>query len=142
MSQIIFDAGIFISLLIVGFLCWAFYKKTGAVILIVSIVSFLIAGLVVVTGEDVAFYKITNPINETITVKNLTSGSITQTTFHSITPSNETDYLIGNGQLGAANSAQIGAGQLIFGYSLLLLSLILGVIFLDQAWKGNLVKGD
>lgn len=137
MSQIIFDAGIFCFMIIISFTCVAFYKKIGALMLVVPIISFLLGGLVILTGEDVAFYKQSNPINETITIKNLTSGSITQTTFHSITPSNETQYVVGNGQFPIT-----GIGQLWMGYSLILLSLIFGVIFVDQTVKGNLIKGD
>lgn len=135
MPQTIFDAGIFVILLVIGFLCLVFYKKMGALLLVVSVMAFLVSGLVIVTGEDVAFYKVTNPSNMTITI---TNGTVTTTTtYHHILPSNETDYLVGNGQ-----AIITGEGQLILGYSLILLSLILGVIFLDQTLKGNLVKGD
>ena len=137
MSQIIFDAGIFCFMLIISFTCVAFYKKIGALMLVVPIISFLLGGLVILTGEDVAFYKQANPVNETITVKNLTSGSITQTTFHNIVPSNETQYVVGNGQFPIT-----GIGQLWMGYSLILLALIFGVIFVDQTVKGNLIRGD
>lgn len=135
MTQVIFDGGIFISMIVIGFACLAFYKKIGAVILVVSILSFLVSGLVVVTGEDVAFYKQSNPVNMTVTS---TNGTLTTTTtYHHIVPANETDYLIGNGQFPIT-----GIGQMWMGYSMILLSLIIGVIFLDQTLKGNLVKGD
>lgn len=122
-------------MLLVSFACIAFYKKIGALMLVVPIISFLLAGLVIVTGEDVAFYKSSNPVNMTITEVN---GSKTTTiTYHNITPSNETQYVVGNGQFPIT-----GIGQLWMGYSLILLSLIFGVIFLDQTLKGNLIKGD
>jgi len=122
-------------MIIIGFACLAFYKKIGALMLVISVLSFLIGGLIIVTGYDVAFVKITNPVNMTITT---TNGTVTTTTtYHKITSSNETSYLIGNGQFPIS-----GTGQLWMGYSLILLSLIVGVIFLDQTLKGNLVKGD
>lgn len=135
MVQPIFDAGIFISMIIIGFVTMAFFKQYGALILVVPIISFLIGGLVIVTGDDVAFFSITNPSNMTITVVNGTTT--TTTTFHGITPANTTYYVIGNGQFPI-----VGTGQLWMGYSLILLSLLIGVIFLDQTIKGNLVKGD
>ena len=92
------------------------YKKIGALLLVVSVISFLIGGLIIVTGYDVASYS------TTVT----SSGTI-----------NQTSYLIGNGSFPIT-----GTGQLWMGYSLILLSLIVGVIFLDQTLKGNLVKGD
>lgn len=135
MTQPIFDAGIFISMLVIGFAAMAFYKQYGALILVISIMSFLIGGLVIVTGDDVAFFSTTNPTNMTITTVNGTTT--TTTTFHGITPTNTTYYVIGNGQFPI-----VGTGQLWMGYSLILLSLLIGVIFLDQTIKGNLVKGD
>jgi hypothetical protein len=135
LTQPIFDGGIFSILIIIGFVCVAFYKKIGALMLVVPIVAFLITGLVIVTGEDVAFYKVTNPVNMTITT---TNGTVTTTTtYHKITPSNETDYLVGNGQFPIT-----GTGELILGYSLILLSLILGVLFVDWTVKGRLVLQD
>ena len=136
MTQILFDAGIFCIMLIIGFASLAFYKKIGALMLVIPIITFLIAGLIVLTGEDVAFFKIQHPANYTQVTENLTKET-TITTFSNIGASNETDYLIGNGQFPIT-----GIGQLWMGYSLILLSLILGVIFLDQTLKGNLVKGD
>ena len=135
MSQPIFDAGVFVIMLLISFTCLFAYKKIGAVILVIPIISFLIAGLVIITGDDVAFYKYTNPINETITSTNGTMT--TTTTFHIISGSNETQYLIGNGQFPI-----FGTGQLWMGWSLLALSVIIGVIFLDQTWKGKLILGD
>lgn len=135
MTQQIFDAGIFCIMLIIGFASLAFYHKLGALILVIPVLTFLIAGLIILTGEDVAFYKTTNPINMTVTSTNGTMT--TTTTYHNITPSNETSYLIGNSQFPIT-----GIGQLWMGFSLILLSLMIGVIFLDQTLKGNLVKGD
>lgn len=136
MAQIIFDGGIFAILLIIGFACLAFYKKIGALMLVIPVIFFLISGLVILTGEDVAFFKVEHQGNYTQITENLTK-EITITTFSSISASNETSYLIGNGQFPIT-----GIGQLWMGYSLILLSLMLGVIFLDQTLKGNLVKGD
>lgn len=136
MTQPLFDGGIFLILLIAGFTCLAFYKKIGALMLVFPIVAFLITGLVIVTGDDVAFFKITNQSNST-TIITQANGTITSiTTHHNITPTNETDYLVGNGQFPIT-----GTGQLILGYSLILLSLIIGVIFLDQTVRGNLITG-
>ena len=132
-----FDGGIFVILLTIGFLCLAFYKKIGALMLVIPIVAFLISGLVIVIGDDVAFFKSTNPANMTTVTKNSSASYTITTTVTKINPSNETTYLVGNGQFPI-----VGSGQLILGYSLILLSLILAVVFLDQTLKGNLVKGD
>lgn len=134
--QPIFDAGIFAIMLIIGFSCMAFTKKFGALMLVVPIVCFLISGLVIVTGDDVAFFKLSSPTNQTTTYS-FPNGTVTSITKISVSPANETDYLVGNGQFPI-----VGTGQLILGYSLILLSLMIGVIFLDQTLKGNLIKGD
>ena len=135
MTQIIFDGGIFCLMLIIAFACIAFYRKIGALMLVVPIMVFLVGGLIILTGEDVAFYKTSNPTNMTIITVNGTHTSTT--TFHNIAPANETDYLVGNSQFQIS-----GIGQLWMGYSLILLSLVFGVVFLDQVWKGNLVTGN
>lgn len=140
MTNPIFDAGIFCIMLLIGSFCLVLYKKIGAILLLISILTFFISGLVVVTGNDVAFYKTTNPVNMTITEVN--ASKTTTITYHNITPSNETTYLIGNGKLGVTNNAITGSGELILGYSLLVFSLVLAVVFLDQTLKGNLIKGD
>ena len=102
-----------------------------------SCIFFLICGLVIATGEDVAFFQSKNPSISTITTKN-GSGVIisTQTTVITI-PQNETNYLVGNGQF-----PETGTVQLVLGWSLLALAVVIGVIFIDQSLKGNLVKGD
>ena len=135
MVQPIFDGGIFCIMLIIGFTCLAFYRKIGSLILVVSIMSFLVGGLVIITGDDVAFFETTHPVNMTITSTNGTMT--TTTTYHNIIPSNSTHYLVGNGQFPI-----VGTGQLWMGYSLILLAIVVGVIFLDQTVKGNLIKGD
>lgn len=137
MTQPIFDGGIFSILIIIGFACMAFYKKIGALMLVIPVIAFLISGLVIVTGDDVAFYKSSNPANMTTVMKNSSASYIITTTVTKITASNETDYLVGNGQFPIT-----GTGQLVLGYSLILLALILGVIFLDQTVKGRLILGD
>lgn len=92
------------------------YKKIGALLLVISIIVFLLSGLIIVTGSDVTSFT------QTVT----TSGTI-----------NQTSWFIGNGDFPIT-----GTGQLYMGYSLILLSLVVGIIFLDQTLKGNLVKGD
>ena len=135
MTQTVFDGGIFAILFILAITCLSFYKKLGALMLVIPIIAFLILGLVVVTGQDVTFFSSSNPTN--MTIINVNGTSISTTTYHNITPSNQTTYLIGNGQFPiTAND------RLILGYSLILLALLIGVIFLDQTLKGNLVKGD
>ena len=135
MTQPIFDGGLFTILLIIGFTCIAFYRKVGALMLVVPIVAFVVCGLVILTGDDVAFFKVTNPANVTVTTTNGTFT--TTTTYHMITPQNETNYLVGNGQFPI-----VGTGELILGYSLIVLGLILSVIFLDMTVKGKLILGD
>jgi len=111
-----FDAGVFLIMEIIGFACLVLYKKIGALLLVVSVISFLIGGLLIVTGYDISSFT------QTIT----STGTI-----------NQTSYLIGNGTF-----PETGTGQLWMGYSLILLSLIVAIIFLDQTLKGNLVRGD
>ena len=137
MTQVIFDGGIFSIFLIIGFTCVAFYRKIGALMLVVPVVVFLIAGLVIVTGEDVAFYKSENPTNMTTVMKNSSASYTITTTMTKLTASNETDYLVGNGQFPIT-----GTGQLVLGYSLILLAIIMAIIFAAQTIKGNLIKGD
>ena len=103
-------------MIIIGFACLVLYKKIGALLLVISVVTFLLAGLVIVTGYDVTSY--TQTVSST--------GII-----------NQTSWFIGNGSFPIT-----GTGQLWMGYSMILLALITGVIFLDQTLKGNLLKGD
>lgn len=133
----VFDAGVWLVMLIIGFVCLAFYKKIGALMLVVSILSFLVGGLIIVTGHDLTFTKLTTPANITTTSINQSSGVKIITTMTQITPINETTYLIGNSQFPIT-----GEAQLWLGYSLILFACMIGVIFLDQTLKGNLVKGD
>lgn len=111
-----FDAGIFLIQIIIGFACLILYKKIGALLLAISVICFLVGGLLIVTGYDVSSF--------TQTVS--TSGTF-----------NQTSYLIGNGQF-----PETGVGQLWLGWGLIVLALVVGIIFLDQTLKGNLVKGD
>lgn len=129
-----FDAGTWLLLVILGSFSLVIYPKIGALMLVVSCVSFLIAGLVVLTGYDLVFFQKTNPVNMTITTTNGTQT--TTTTYHNIVPSNQTNYLVGNGQF-----PEQGTSQLILGISLLIMSVISGIIFLDRTLKGELIKG-
>ena len=79
MTQPIFDAGIFIMQTIIGFVTLAMYRKVGALLLVVSVMCFLVGGLIILTGYDVAFYKQTNPANMTTVTKN-SSATYTNTT--------------------------------------------------------------
>ena len=115
MTNPVFDAGIFITLIVVGFSCLTLYQKIGGLLLVVSILSFLVTGLLILTGYDVSSYT------QTIT----SSGSI-----------NETSYFIGNGDFPIT-----GTGQLLFGYCFILLSLVVGILFLVSVLNGNLIKG-
>jgi len=133
----IFDGGAFLLMIIIGFTCLAFYKKIGAVMIAFSCVFFLICGLVVATGEDVILFHQQNPTISTVTVKNGTGAVVSTTTTVITIPQNDTNYIIGNGQFPIT-----GTVQMVFGWSLLALAVVLGVIFLDAAWKGNLVRGD
>lgn len=116
MTQPIFDAGIFLGMIVIGFACMILYRKIGALLLVVSVLSFLVGGLIILTGNDVASYT------QTVT----SSGII-----------NQTSWFIGNGDFPVQ-----GTGQLWMGYSLIVLSCIVGVIFLDQTLKGRLILGD
>ena len=133
--QPIFDGGLFTILLIIGFSCIAFYRKIGAFMLVIPIVAFVVCGLVILTGDDVAFFKVSNPANVTVTT---TNGSFTTTTtYHMISPLNETSYLVGNGQFPI-----VGSGELILGYSFIVLAIILSIVFLDMTLKGKLILGE
>ena|SRR5690348_3406503 len=103
-------------MIVIGFACLVLYKKIGALLLVISIVVFLISGLIIVTGNDVTSYT------QTVT----STGII-----------NQTSWFIGNGDFPVQ-----GTGQLYMGYSLILLALVVGVIFLDQTLKGRLILGD
>lgn len=111
-----FDAGVFITQMLIGFACLVLYKKLGAVLLAVSVICFLVGGLLILTGYDISSFT------QTVT----TSGTM-----------NQTSYFIGNGTF-----PETGTGQLWMGWGLILLSIVVAVIFLDQTLKGNLVKGD
>lgn len=137
MAQPIFDAGAFCLIVILGFVLILLSSRVGAVLFAGSVVLFLIAGLIVVTGNDVAFTKLTIPANVTTVSKNDSSGITVTTTMTSIKAINETDYLIGNSEFPI-----YGTTQLVLGWSFFTLAIICGVIFLDQTLKGNLVKGD
>lgn len=112
-----FDAGIFIVMILIGFVCMFLYTKLGALLLLISVITFTIAGLLIVTGYDVSSFTVTMD----------SSG----------TTLNQTTYLIGNGQF-----PETGTGQLWMGYSFIVLAAVVGVIFLDQTLKGNLIRGD
>lgn len=135
MVQLQFDGGIFLILLAISITSLVLYRKIGVLLLVIPIISFLILGLVVITGEDVTFFKITNQSNMTVIMVN--GASTTTTTYHNITPSNSTTYLIGNGQFPITAQDRLALGYLFF-----VISILLGVIFLDGVLKGRLVLGD
>lgn len=112
----VFDAGIFIFLIAIGFACLILYRKIGALLLAVSVICFLVSGLLIVDGYDVSSFT------QTVT----SSGTF-----------NQTSYLIGNGQF-----PESGGGQLALGWGLTVLGIIVAVIFLDQTIKGRLILGD
>ena len=120
-------------MLIIGFIPFTLYKKIGGILFLISVLSFLVGGLVVLTGEDVAFFTKQNPSNMTIIITNNTSGRTTTTTYHSITPENQTNYLIGNGQFPIT-----GVSQLWMGITLITLGILSGALMIDQAMKHNL----
>jgi len=108
-----FDAGILLVMLVVGFIPLSFYKKIGAILLVISVFSFSIIGVLILTGYDVLSYRVT------------TDGVLTF---------NETNYFIGNG------SQPNGTGQLWMGFAFIMLAIIIGAVFLDQAIKGKLFE--
>lgn len=132
-----FDGGAFILLLVIAFVCLAFTKKVGAVMLIFSCVFFVICGLVVETGEDVAFFDKQNPTISTVTIKNSTGGLVSTTTTVITIPQNDTVYIIGNGQFPIT-----GTVQMVLGWSLLALGVVMAVVCIDLSMKGRLINGD
>ncbi len=103
-------------MLAIGFACLTLYQKIGAVLLSVSVLCFLVSGLLILTGSDISSFS------QTVT----SSGII-----------NQTSYFIGNGSF-----PETGTGQLWMGWALTVLSVVVALIFLDQTLKGNLIKGD
>lgn len=132
-----FDGGAFILLLVIAFTCLAFYKKVGAVMLIFSCVFFVISGLIVATGEDVALFYKQNPSISTVTVKNGTGSIISTTTTVITIPQNQTSYIIGNGQF-----PETGTVQMVLGWSLLALGVVMAVICIDLSMKGRIINDD
>lgn len=120
-------------MLIIGFIPFGLFRQVGGIIFLVSVLSFLVGGLIVLTGEDVAFFTKQNPSNMTIIVTNNTTGRTTTTTLHGIVPENETNYLIGNGQFPIT-----GVSQLWMGITLITLGVLSAALMVDQATKKNL----
>lgn len=118
MTNPILDTGFFLSMIIIGFACMTLYQKIGALMLVGSILAFLFSGLFILTGYDVASFT------QTAT----SSGLI-----------NQTSYFIGNGQFPPPS---LGMGEIWMGFTMIVLACVVGVIFLDQTLKGNLIKGD
>lgn len=110
-----FDAGVFLSMIIIGFVCLTLYQKIGALLLGVSVICFLVGGLLILDGYDISSYTQTTTATGTM---------------------NQTSYFIGNGSF-----PETGTGQLWMGWGLTVLSLVVAIIFLDQTLKGNLIKG-
>ena len=103
-------------MIVIGFACLVLYRKIGALMLVVSILAFLVSGLIILTGNDVSSYT------QTVT----SSGII-----------NQTSWFIGNGTFPV-----VGTGQLYMGYSMIVLAAVCSVILLDQTLKGRLILGD
>lgn len=103
-------------MLVIGFVCLTLYQKVGAILLSVSVLCFLVSGLLILVGYDISSYTQT-----------VTPGGIL----------NQTSYFIGNGTFPEA-----GSGQLWMGWALTVLAIVVAVVFLDQTLKGNLIKGD
>lgn len=116
MVQNTFDAGIFLTLLTIGFICLLSHKKIGGISLIGSSVSFFIIGLLIITGYDVSSF--TSNVDNT--------GSVV----------NSTAYFIGNGL------QPTGTGQLVLGIIMMLLATISGVLFLHSMIKGQFFPSD
>jgi len=114
MVQNSFDAGIFLIMIVIGFVSVAFVKQIGTLILIVPIFAFSIIGVMILVGYDVSSYTQTEIRGDLI---------------------NETSYFIGNG------SEPNGTGQLWMGMTFIILSIIFGAVFVDKALKGELIAG-
>ena len=102
----------FLTMLVIGFIPISFYKKIGAIVLVVSVFSFAVVGILILSGHDVVSYRVT------------TDGTLIM---------NETSYFIGSG------STPSGSGQLWMGFAFVMLAIIFGAVFLDQTLKGNLI---
>lgn len=141
--NIIFDAGVFLAMFIVGLIPLFIASRLGALFLIISILAFLFCGMVIFTGDDIAFVDITQ--SKTIitagTVTNVpsctsnTCSSVTETTTtnQTIGSAPHTLYLLGNG------SNPNGLNQLLFGSMMFGLCALSCTLFLDMTMKGELM---
>ena len=130
-----FDGGGWLVLVLLGLTFLFGHRKVGGILLGIGAFIFLIAGLVVLTGDDVAFFQKNNPTISTVTLKNVNGTVIsTQTTVITI-PQNQTNYIIGNGQFPIT-----GEVQLVIGGVLLALGILSGALCIDSAFKGYLLS--
>lgn len=106
-----FDAGIFLTLAILGFVAMLMAKQRGSILLLVSVVSFTVIGLLIITGYDVS--------------------SFTQVSDSTGVTTNQTTYFIGNG------SAPNGVGQLWMGWIFITLSIVTAAMFLNALAQGD-----
>lgn len=106
-----FDAGVFLVMLVLGFVSMAMAKQRGCVLLIVSVVCFSVIGLLILTGNDISSF----------TQAYDTSGQST----------NQTTYFIGNGV------TPTGTGQLWMGYVFITLAIVSGAMFLNALSTGE-----
>lgn len=139
----IFDAGVFLAMFIVGFIPLFIASRLGALCLIISILAFLFCGLVLFTGDDIAF--IDSKIPPTITINGTVSNvpSCTSTVCNTVTETSKTTqtfgpeshiiYILGNG------SNPNGLNQLLFGSMMFGLCALSSILFLDMMMKGELL---
>lgn len=106
-----FDAGVFLSLVVFGFIFLLSFRKTGGISLIVSTFCFLVCGLMLLTGASVS--------------------SFTQTTEGTATPINQTTYFIGNG------NQPTDLSPMIIGYVFVVLAIVSALICMDSLLRGN-----
>lgn len=139
----IFDAGVFIAMFIVGLIPLFIASRLGSLFLIVSILAFLFCGMVIFTGEDIAFVDVQG--SQTINIKGTITNvpSCTSTTCSTVTETTNTNqtlnsqshtvYLLGNG------SNPNGINQLLFGSMMFGLCALSSTLFLDMTMKGDLL---
>ena len=106
-----FDSGVFLCLVVFGFIFLLSFRKTGGISLIVSTFCFLVCGLMLLTGASVA--------------------SFTQTTEGTATPINQITYFIGNGD------QPTDLSPMIIGYVFVVLAIVSALICMDSLLRGN-----
>lgn len=131
------------AMFLVGLIPLFIASRLGSLFLIISILAFLFCGMIIFTGDDIAFIDTdaSTTIKTTGTITNV--PSCTSTTCSTVTESinntqtfaskSHTVYLLGNG------SNPNGLNQLLFASMMFGLCALSSTLFLDMTMKGELM---